>query len=168
MSKMKRASFWVDQLALLPHPEGGFYRETYRSVQTHQTENLEFPHKRSWSTSIYYLLEKGDFSAFHKIKSDELWHFYAGESLYVYVIHASGRLEIIKLGNKPEKGEVFQAVVPAECWFASRPSNESTFSLVGCTVAPGFHFEDFEMAKAASMVKDFPQHAKIIQELCRE
>lgn len=98
------------------------------------------------STAIYFLLKKGDISAFHKIKSDEIWHFYEGQRLEIYYLDRNGNLETILLGNNPDEGEVFQAVVPADCWFASKVSKCSEFALVGCTVAPGFDFQDFEMA----------------------
>ena len=106
-----------------------------------------FTGDRHFSTAIYFLLEQGNFSAFHKIKSDECWHFYAGQTLHVYVLHDDGKMEIIKIGNDIAKGELFQFVVPANCWFASRPAAESDFCFVGCTVAPGFDFADFEMAE---------------------
>ncbi|MFY7899616.1 MAG: cupin domain-containing protein [Chitinophagaceae bacterium] len=159
----------VDLYQLLPHPEGGYYKETYRSTFMVNKTALpdSFTSDKSVSTAIYFLLEKGNFSAFHRIKSDECWHFYAGETLHIYVINPQGELSIIQLGNQFEKGEVFQAVVPANCWFASEPAPNSNFSFVGCTVAPGFDFEDFEMAKAAELAAIFPQHTSIIQRLCR-
>jgi predicted cupin superfamily sugar epimerase len=113
------------------------------------------------------LLEQGNFSAFHKIKSDECWHFYAGSTLHVYVLHDNGELETVKLGNDILNGELFQYVVPANCWFASRPAPHAEFCFVGCTVAPGFDFADFEMANENELAALFPQHAAIIKELCR-
>ncbi|MBP6024465.1 cupin domain-containing protein [Ferruginibacter sp.] len=113
------------------------------------------------------MLEQGNFSAFHKIKSDECWHFYVGESLLVYIINQQGGLNIIELGNDLNKGHFFQYVVPANCWFASKPAAESNFCFVGCTVAPGFDFEDFELADVNELLKLYPQHRDIIHELCR-
>lgn len=160
----------VQQFNMLPHPEGGYYKETYRSNEIINQEALpeRFQGSRYFSTAIYFLLEKGNFSAFHKIKSDECWHFYAGQSLLVYVLQPNGNLDIIRVGNNLEVGETFQYVVPANCWFASEPAPESDFSFVGCTVAPGFDFEDFELAKAAELVQLFPQHQPIIARLCRQ
>ena len=160
----------VQQFNMLPHPEGGYYKETYRSNEIINQEALpeRFQGSRYFSTAIYFLLEKGNFSAFHKIKSDECWHFYAGQSLLVYVLQPNGNLDIIRVGNNLEVGETFQYVVPANCWFASEPAPESSFSFVGCTVAPGFDFEDFELAKAAELVQLFPQHQPIIARLCRQ
>ncbi|WP_221394836.1 cupin domain-containing protein [Dyadobacter sp. NIV53] len=165
---MKPATYWIEKYNLLPHPEGGYYAETYRSSADIDKGALpeRFTGNRAFSTGIYFLLEANDFSAFHRIKSDEMWHFYAGEALDIFVIYPeTGNLEIIKLGSDPDNGETFQAVVPAGTWFGSRPAVDSTYSLVGCTVAPGFDFEDFEMAKRETLENSFPQHKKMIQEL---
>jgi hypothetical protein len=160
----------VQQFNMLPHPEGGYYKETYRSLETIQHEALpiRFGGNRYFSTAIYFLLEQGNFSAFHKIKSDECWHFYAGQSLLVYVLQPNGNLSIIRVGNNLEAGDTFQYVVPANCWFASEPAPESDFSFVGCTVAPSFDFADFELVKASNLIKEFPQYSNIIKRLCRQ
>jgi len=160
----------ITQFELIPHPEGGYYKETYRSgeIITQDALPARFPGDRSFSTAIYFLLEKEDFSAFHRIKSDECWHFYTGNTLNIYVLHLSGELEIILLGNDLNKGERFQYVVPAGCWFASAPAEDAAFSFVGCTVAPGFNFADFEMAKAGDLIKSYSQHTSIIKRLCRQ
>ena len=159
----------IQQYNLQPHPEGGWYKETYKSDEYISGSTLpeRFGGSRVFSTAIYFLLAQGNLSAFHRIKSDECWHFYAGDPLVVYVMQLNGRLDIIHLGNDIEKGQVFQFVVPANCWFASRPAPGSTFCFVGCTVAPGFDFTDFELAKASSLTALFPQHKAIIEELCR-
>ncbi len=160
----------VEKYKLQPHPEGGYFKESYRSPEIIPKSLLSrrFGGERNYSTAIYFLLEQGNFSAFHKIKSDECWHFYAGTTLLIYVIHLNGRLEIIRLGNDLQKGEQFQAVVPAECWFASAPAEGGAFAFVGCTVAPGFDFDDFELAKEAELYKQFPMHRDIIHRLCRQ
>lgn len=159
----------IQQFNLQPHPEGGWYKETYKSTELLPRAALpqRFNGDRSFSTAIYFLLEQGNFSAFHKIKSDECWHFYTGEPLDVYIINQQGALNIIELGNDINREHVFQYVVPANCWFASRPAAESNFCFVGCTVAPGFDFEDFELADAVELSNLYPQHREIIQELCR-
>lgn len=166
---MLSAETLVTYFEMLPHPEGGYYKETYRSNEllAHNALPERFVGDRVFSTAIYFLLEKGNFSGFHKIQSDECWHFYAGQTLFVYVLHNNGSLETIKLGSNLLSGDVFQAVVPAGCWFASEPAPSSEFSFVGCTVAPGFDFADFELAKAEELVKVFPQHETLIQRLCR-
>ena len=159
----------IQQYNLQPHPEGGWYKETYKSGEyiTGSALPERFGGSRAFSTAIYFLLEQGNFSAFHRIKSDECWHFYAGDPLLIYVMQLNGKLDIIHLGNDIEKGQVFQFVVPANCWFASTPAPGSHFCFVGCTVAPGFDFTDFELAKASSLSALFPQHIAIIEELCR-
>ena len=160
----------VEQFGLLPHPEGGFYKETYRSEESIASQALpqRFAGDRNFSTAIYFLLEQGNFSAFHRIQSDECWHFYAGQSLHVHVIHPNGHYELLKLGNNLTNGETFQAVVPAGSWFASETAAGGQFSFVGCTVAPGFDFADFELAKAAELILLFPAMALLIKRLCRQ
>ena len=163
------AKNYIELLGLLRHPEGGYYKETYRSVDKIVAGCLPFSFggDRNISTAIYYLLEQGDFSAFHRIKSDECWHFYAGQTLLVHVIHVSGQYQCMHLGQNLDKGEQFQFVVPAGAWFASEPAVDTSFSLVGCTVAPGFDFNYFEMAAKAELQQSFPQHSAIIEKLCR-
>ena len=162
------AADYVAQLQLQPHPEGGYYSRTYESDEQIAAAALpaRFGADRFISTAIYFLLEGTDYSAFHRIKSDELWHFYAGGGLHIYVIHPDGRGEILLLGNDMVNGYRFQQLVKAGCWFASRPANENSFSLVGCTVAPGFDFADFEMAKQEELLKIYPQYQHWIQQLC--
>lgn len=159
----------ISHYHLQPHPEGGWYRQTYKSDETIAADALpeRFGGSRSFYTAIYFLLAKGDFSAFHRIKSDECWHFYAGGPLHIYIIKKNGELEMITMGNDIAKGQLFQFVVPAGCWFASRPASGSEFCFAGCTVSPGFEFEDFELADANKLCKTFPLHAEIIKELCR-
>jgi uncharacterized protein len=166
---MNTAQQFIDHYGLLPHPEGGWYKETYRSSEIIPAASLpaRFGGDRNFSTAIYFLLEQGNFSGFHKIKSDECWHFYSGQVLHVYVLHEDGKMDIIKLGSDILNGELFQFVVPANCWFASRPAQESAFCFVGCTVAPGFDFTDFEMAKGEELIRMYPGHAEIFNELCR-
>ncbi|MFP5041486.1 cupin domain-containing protein [Parasediminibacterium sp. JCM 36343] len=160
----------VTQYQMLPHPEGGYYKETYRSSGRfeQETRRKDFPEGRSYSTAIYFLLEQGQFSAFHRIKSDECWHFYGGGALHIYIVYPNAVLEVIKLSSNMLSGEVFQAVVPANCWFASEPAPNSSFSFVGCTVSPGFEFADFELAEAAKLCAEYPEHAQIISRLCRQ
>ena len=164
------AKYWVEKLQMQAHPEGGYFAETYRSTEIMKQDALSkrFSGDRNFSTGIYFLLESHHFSAFHRIQSDELWHFYAGDALNVYCIDNQGIMQIIRLGNNPEKGEVFQAVVPAGVWFGSKPARQNTYSLVGCTVSPGFDFADFEMPDRATLLHEFPQHAAIIEMLTHD
>lgn len=155
---------------LQTHPEGGYYKEIYRSDYLIPGDVLpsEFGGDRNMSTIIYFLLEKGNFSAFHRIKSDECWHFYAGQTLEVFMIMPNGDLKIIKLGNDIAAGEVFQYIVPSNTWFASAPASSSSFSFVGCTVVPGFDFRDFELAYASQLIQSFPEQEVIIRKLSRQ
>jgi uncharacterized protein len=166
---MLSAQQLIQQYNLQPHPEGGWYKETYRSSEFILIDALpeRFTGNRAFSTAIYFLLEQGNFSAFHRIKSDECWHFYAGDSLLIYVIDIDGKLTITTLGNDASKGQLFQYVVPANCWFASSPATHSSFCFVGCTVSPGFDFADFELADKTTLPDLYPQHSIIIQQLCR-
>ncbi|TND09760.1 MAG: hypothetical protein FD123_884 [Bacteroidetes bacterium] len=152
-----------------PHPEGGYFRETYRSSETVAGTALpgRFGGERNFSTAIYFLLEAGNFSALHRIKSDEAWHFYAGDALDVIEIDEQGNLRVTSLGSDPEAGEIFQHIVPAGRWFGSRVKAGGSFSLVGCTVSPGFDFTDFEMAERKKLMEQFPQHALLIEDLTR-
>ena len=159
----------IQKFNLLPHPEGGYFKETYRSVEQIPIIGLpeRFKGDRPFSTAIYFLLEKENFSAFHKIQAYECWHFYAGSILNIYVILQNGDLEIIRLGSNIHHGETFQYIVPANCWFASALAENVDYSFVGCTVAPGFDFADFELANAEDLIKIYPQHQSIIESLCR-
>lgn len=152
-----------------PHPEGGWYCSNYVAGESIPAQGLppRFGGPRPISTSIYFLLEAWSFSAFHRIKSDEIWHFYAGGDLCLHIISPAGELNTVVLGTDFRSGRYFQWVVPAGFWFAAEPAPETEFSLVGCTVAPGFDFNDFELARAQTLAKEFPQHQKIIERLSR-
>ena len=165
----KSARYWIDRLKLIPHPEGGHYRETYRSELSIPRDALptQFAGPRPVSTAIYFLLESNNFSAFHRLRSDELWHFYAGSPITVHVIEPDGSYSEIQLGADPDAGQVLQAVVKAERWFASQVLDDTSFALAGCTVAPGFDFADFELGKRSDLVKLYPQHRALIDRLTR-
>jgi predicted cupin superfamily sugar epimerase len=156
---------YITNLKLKPHPEGGWYNETYRSDETTTGLPARFSGERNFSTAIYFLLPGNAFSAFHRIKSEELWHFYDGDMLEIFVIDESGTLSIIALGKDTERGQVFQTVVKRGQWFASRCSVADGFSLVGCTVSPGFDFADFELAVRSKLLLQFPQHEEYITAL---
>lgn len=163
------AAYWIEKLQLIPHVEGGAFGEVYRSdlLIPKSALPLFFRGGRSASTSIYFLLAQGQFSAFHRIASDELWHFYFGDPLLIYEINHAGRMIEHRLGQDPEKGESFQAVVKAGSWFASVPAPGSEYALVGCTVAPGFDFADFELAEREVLAAQYPEHADMIRRLTR-
>lgn len=155
---------YVGTLQMQPHPEGGFYASTYRSAETIPAAALpaRFSGDRLISTAIYFLLKGNQFSAFHRIKSDELWHFYDGCGLEIFVIEPDGNARVLLLGRDLQQGFAFQQLVPAGCWFASRPVDPSSFSLVGCTVAPGFDFSDFELAGREELLQQYPSHREWI------
>jgi predicted cupin superfamily sugar epimerase len=154
----------VEKLGLQEHPEGGFYKETYRSNQTIETDKNVY---RNISTAIYFLLENENKSLFHRIKSDELWFFHQGEALEIVFIK-EGVLNTIILGNNLENGEVVQATIPANTWFASRVKNLKGYSFVSCTVAPGFDFADFELAKREDLINEFPNLKETIEKFTKE
>jgi len=162
------SNYWIKNLNLQAHPEGGWFKETYRSKETIGKEALpeRFPGSRNFSTAIYYLLEKGDLIAFHRIKSDELWHFYDGDGLEIIEITPSGELKkhILGLNTSPEA--LPQVTIAAGSWFASRPLGN--YTLAGCTVSPGFNFEDFEMGSKKQLSTLFPLHKVFLDELCKE
>ncbi|WP_448218085.1 cupin domain-containing protein [Endozoicomonas sp. 2B-B] len=166
---MKDANGWIEALSLEPHPEGGFFRETYRSdeVLAHGSLPDRFSGERNFSTAIYYLLEGKDFSAFHRIQQDEVWHFYDGASLIIHIIGPEGSYSTARLGRTILDGEVPQFMVPAGCFFAVEVSDPSSYVLSGCTVAPGFDFADFEMPSAEQLLNSFPEHAVLIERLTR-
>ena len=158
---------YIQALGLQPHPEGGYYARTYESSSWVSKAALpeDFSGDRPFSTAIYFLLKGNQYSAFHRIKSDELWHHYAGGGLCIYVIYPNGKGEKMLLGKEIEAGFRFQHRVPAGSWFASRPVDSTQFSLCGCTVSPGFHFDDFEMGDRKKLLAQFPEHQSWIEEL---
>lgn len=160
---MKRSEMLVENLGLQAHPEGGFYLETYRSAESMDLKRGS----RNVCTAIYFMLLDDNFSAFHRIASDEIWHHYEGECLEIFVLDENGGLEVIQLGKEWERGERPQYTVAAGRWFASRVRKSSGYALVGCTVAPGFDFLDFEMADREVLLQNYPQHEEIIRSLTR-
>jgi predicted cupin superfamily sugar epimerase len=165
---MEKAEFWIEKLKLLPHPEGGFYRETYRSGGKYSfSEATPFNGPRSYATAIYYLLRGRDRSKLHRIHSDELWFFHAGNPLTVHFFPEEGEPSSLTLGLAPDKGQVIQGVVPGESWFGACCENpgEVSYALVSCVVAPGFDFSDFAFADKNVLLKKFPLHSEIIRSL---
>ena len=157
-----KASDWIEQLGLLPHPEGGYYKETYRSKEEHTFDYLKG--NRNISTAIYFLLQEKDKSHFHRIQSDELWFFHEGEAVEIFIVQED-KVQVIDLGKNIEQGEQLQAIIPGGLWFGARLKNQTGYALVSCTVAPGFDFRDFELGKKGELIDLFPQHGEIIEEL---
>lgn len=160
----KNAECWVKELALQTHPEGGYYKEVYRSNKSFVP--IEIGDHRNYITSIYFLIEANNVSHFHSIKQDELWFYHAGAPLTVYILHEDGDLERLTIGPNPNQGEVLQAVVPANKIFGSKSTGD--FSLVSCVVAPGFDFSDFKLYPKTELLQKYPQHQSIIDELGME
>lgn len=165
---MRNKEYWIKNLDLLPHPEGGYYKETYRSELSVNLETIEENRQgsRSLCTGIYFLLDKGNFSAFHRIKSDELWHFYAGDPITIHMIDQHGNYSAQDVGNNIDDGQVLQYLVPANTWFASEIKGDRRYALVGCTVSYGFDFNDFEMANK-SLIQEFEEHTEVLNRLIR-
>jgi predicted cupin superfamily sugar epimerase len=157
----------INHLKLTAHPEGGYYNENYRSSGNINPDSL-WPNvngTRSYATGIYFLLKENQFSAFHKIKQDEMWHHYLGDTLLLHIIDPKGNYNKVTIGKNLAKGEHLQYVVLANHWFASEVLDKKSFVLCGCTVSPGFDFNDFEMPKRSVLVNKFPQHNDIISKL---
>ncbi|MEL6254742.1 MAG: cupin domain-containing protein [Bacteroidota bacterium] len=166
---MKKAQYWIKHLNLERHPEGGYYAELFRSEINIPKSVLpaHYSGDRSLATQIYFLVDKAGFSAFHRLDSDELWHFYQGNPLQIHLIHPNGSYENIWLGDDIEADQHFYARVPAGVYFAAEVENEEEYSLVGCTMAPGFDFEGFELPKANTLIEQYPQHGDLIERLTR-
>jgi predicted cupin superfamily sugar epimerase len=167
---MMKADYYIQKLKLTSHVEGGAFKETYRSRMLISKKHLseDFAGDRNVSTAIYFLLKHGQFSALHKIASDELWHFYDGDALCIYEITMDGELKKHFLGKDLENGESFQILIKAGSWFGSRCEVENGFSLVGCTVAPGFDFNDFMLANRFELQAAYSQYTALIKELTYE
>lgn len=149
----------IKTLNLIPHPEGGYYSETYRANEIILNSEKK---KRNLLTTIYYLLKDNDKSMFHRIKSDEMWFFHQGKPLeIVYII--KGEVKTIILGNEIKRGEVPQLLIPANTWFGAKIKDETGYSLVSCIVSPGFDFEDFELAKREDLIKEYSELKETIE-----
>jgi len=164
MSKIKQI---IKALEMTPHPEGGFYKESYRAKGEIKEDVLSKDYKgsRNFSTGIYFMLTEDSFSAFHKINQDEMWHFYDGDPIELHMITSSGDYSCVIIGRDISNNEFLQYVVPGGVWFASRVKSKGEYSLVGCTVSPGFNFNDFVLPSRKEMTTLFPQHSSIIDEL---
>lgn len=158
---------WTESLNLRKHPEGGSYAEIYRSPGIISAGELKKSHfdKRCYMTSIYFMLEAGEVSKLHRLKSDEIWYFHAGSAVTIHQILPDQTYQALKLGSDLEAGQQFQHVVTAGTWFGATVDDREKPALVGCAVAPGFDFADFEMAERDALLKQFPQHRSLIEQL---
>jgi hypothetical protein len=163
------AQDWIDHLDLESHPEGGYYRETYRTDASIPETALpdRFDGPRDVATLIYFLLPAESFSALHRIRQDEIWHFYAGAAITLHQIAPDGPYTTQTLGRDVRDGQQLHTVVPAGTWFGATVDAEEGYGLVGCTTAPAFEFDDFEMGDRAALTEAFPQHDGVIERLTR-
>ncbi len=157
------ASYWINELSLKPHPEGGYYKEVFRSRQS--ISRIGSDVLLSACTSIYYLLEGEDYSGFHRIKSDEIWYFHKGTPLNIHVINTNGDHVVWELSDLPTGN--LSLIVPAGLWFAAGIPSKKDYALVSCAVAPGFEFSEFEMADKDVLQKRYPGHDALFAEFCR-
>jgi len=160
------ADYWIIHLEMAEHPEGGYFRQSFKSDETTTRETS--PEVRSLFTSIYFLLRSENISHFHQLKSDELWYFHAGSSLTVHIIDQTGAYRQEKLGLAIDKGEKPQVLVEKGCIFASTVDEDNTYSLVGCMVSPGFDFADFKLFSQKELLEQYPQHEQTIKRLAYE
>jgi len=162
-----KAQKYIKQLQLKKHPEGGYFREVYRSAELILPQHLpkRYTSSRNFSTSIYFLLEGKQFSSFHILQSDELWHFYDGSTVLLYIINQKGELTVKNLG-RDEDCEL-QLTIEKQNWFAAELEDKKLFALFGCTVSPGFEFDDFELGNRNILIKKFPQHSVLIKRLTK-
>ena len=164
---MNEAEDWIARLGLQSHPEGGYFRETYRSADTLRQELLppRYSSDRVCATAIYFLLKSGQVSKFHRLRSDELWCYHAGSPLTLHVIAHDGTLQTFALGTHLDNGEVPQVYIPQGVWFGATVALDHSYTLVSCLVAPGFEFEDFTLATYDQLVHMYPQHQVLIEQL---
>jgi uncharacterized protein len=164
---MHSSSYWIERLDLEEHPEGGYFRETHRSIESVAADALpaRYGGARRMSTAIYFLIRGDRPSRFHRLKSEEIWHFYTGSPLTVHIINSDGQLSHVRLGPDPERDEVFQGIIHAGYWFAAEVDDPDGYALIGCTVAPGFEFDDFEMGERGVLVGAYPEHREVIERL---
>ncbi|MBQ7606361.1 MAG: cupin domain-containing protein [Desulfovibrionaceae bacterium] len=152
----------IKHYSLKQHPEGGMYLRTYAS-----SDWIEYRgYKRPVSTAILFLLKEGQYSRLHRIPQDEMWHFYLGGPLRLVIIAHTGDVQDILLGQDILAGQRIQYTVPGGSWFGATPARKSAFSFVGCTVAPGFRFEELQLAEKSDLLPLFPSASQIIEEFC--
>lgn len=160
---VRDAEYWIRHLGLVPHPEGGCYREVYRAPLSVPDSGSESRTGRPAVTCITYLLQRGEFSAFHRLRSLELWHFLDGGAVTLHKIFPDGAHAETHLGLRADRGEHPQCAVDPGIWFAAAPEESAPYSLVGCTVVPGFDYRDFELGRREALLREFPLHRALIE-----
>jgi uncharacterized protein len=160
----------IESLNLSPHPEGGYFSEIYRSDEMLSNESL--PHRynssRKFSTSIYYMLVENDISHFHRLKSDETWHFYFGSPVIIHCLSPDGKYNKVEIGCRFKNNIFPQFTIKKGIWFAAEIEDKTSFSLIGCTVAPGFEYDDFELGNRNFLINQFPVFKEIITRFTKE
>lgn len=157
------------RLGLIPHPEeGGYFVETYRNTEDTSGLPSRYDGPRCFGTAIYYLLTPETFSALHRLKSDEIFHFYMGDPIEMLHLYQDGHGEKAVLGVDLEAGQRPQVVVPQGCWQGARLKDGGTFALMGCTVAPGFEFKDYDHGDQDALTAAYPDFHEEISRLSQE
>ena len=161
------AETWIQQLGLTPHPEGGYFGETYRAADSVAAAALpaRYTADRSLATVIYFLLKGTQVSKFHRLQSDEIWCYQAGSGLTLHILTPDGTLRQQRLGLDIERGELPQTVIEHGQWFGATVNQPQAYTLVSCIVTPGFEFTDFELATRQTLLEAYPQHQAIIERL---
>jgi uncharacterized protein len=160
----------IESLNLNAHPEGGFFREIYRSDETlsNKTLPVRYTSQRTFSTSIYYMLVENQISHFHCLKSDETWHYYTGSQVIIHCLEPDGTYNQIKIGCQFENSIFPQFTIKKGTWFAAEIEDKNSYSLIGCTVAPGFEYDDFELGNRNSLFEQFPNHKELITRFTKD
>ena len=163
----KETASWIQQLGLTAHPEGGYFKETYQSPDVIARSGLpkRYPGERVCSTAIYFLLPGDQISKFHRLRCDEVWCYHLGDALTIYLLEHDATLQKIVLGPDIDNGEQPQIIVKHGVWFGAKVHHKDSYTLVSCITAPGFDFEDFELAERQTLLHSYPQHKKIIEML---
>jgi len=164
ISNLYSSNYWIEKLGLTQHPEGGYYREIYSSIDYVDGALLsgQYHGKRNLSTSIYFLLSSSDISHFHRLRSDEIWYFHYGSPVLIHTLDTKGKYHITVLGCNIDKEEVPQVIIPAGTIFGAEVKNDNSYSLVGCMVSPGFSFDDFELMDRKLLIGKYPEYKELI------
>lgn len=155
----------IERLKLLPHPEGGYYRRNWQSlskVQAQDASGMAINTERSVGSAIFYLLPSHEVCHWHKIACDEMWHFYHGSSLRIYLLNPIHGLQEFQLGVNLMQGELPQFIIPRDTWFCAEVVEQDSYSLCGCTLWPSFSYADFELAEHQKLIDEFPAHRELI------
>ena len=164
MTKQKDAAYWIEALSLIQHPEGGYFHETFRANEAVEAGHLpeRYTEARTLGTSIYFLLTTESVSNFHRLNSDEIWHYHTGGAARIHMISPNGGYQYKDIGDDLAAGQSLQVVIPRHSWFAAEVIADS-YILVGCTVSPGFEFADFELASRSKLSENFPDYSEVIK-----